>query len=369
MATSNRKLNLRLEADRSAMFDVLAGHGINLESEVLQFASSKLSDDWLVAWASSIFNIRTGRSGTSGVGVAVWAELVQSIFDMKTVLGIDEQIRRLCTSSHEALDTCLVLQVAGRYVREGFSVTFEPNGEGCSDLLVENGSFRSYVEVKRENEQEHKRHMKLQERSAEILERLERQIQTWLEDRELRLEVKFSRTFSSGNVPAITDEIDRRVRGCEHCKEHELNTVANASYVLLKRLDPPHYQKGFQSGIIRVKHPGTPVELVPQNMTVRVIFDWLPNLIALKRRIQKASRQLRKDATKDPEARGFFVMQISRGEAAKDAIMDKYLPSLPSNCLGIVLISALSFVVPRSGLSTEITEIMALAAKSHVVRR
>jgi hypothetical protein len=146
------QLNLRFETDRAAMREVLTGLGILLAPEVLEFAASKLSDDWLLAWASSQFNVRTTRSHKFGIGLGEWAELAQSIFDLKSISGIDEQIRRLCTPSHEALDTCLVLQIAGRYKREGYSIRFEPNGKGCSDLLIQNDSFRSYVEVKREND-------------------------------------------------------------------------------------------------------------------------------------------------------------------------------------------------------------------------
>jgi hypothetical protein len=52
--------------------------------------------------------------------------------------------------------------------------------------------------------------MSIQQRSAEILERLDPQLRTWVEDRDLRVELKFSRLFSSGTVIAITEEIARR---------------------------------------------------------------------------------------------------------------------------------------------------------------
>lgn len=368
-AASGRKLNLRLEVDRSAIVEVLTEQGINLKSDVVQFASSSLSDDWLIAWASSQFNVRTTKSGTSAIGLAVWAELVKSIFEMRAVPRIHEQIRRLCTPSHEALDTCLVLQVAGGYARQGFSISFEPNGHGCNDLLIDNGSFRSYIEVKRENEQDHQRHLSVLRLSGEILGRLEPRIRTWLEDSDLRLEVKFSTLITSGTVIAITDEIDREVRVCEEGRERVLKTVPDARYVLLKRLCPPYYEKGIRSGTILVKQAGTPAEVVPQNMPVLVVFNWLPNLAALKWRIQKASRQLKNDTAADREAQGFFVMQVSHGEAAKEAVISRYFSSLPVNCLGIVLLSSLGFVIPRSGLSTEITDIMALAATPRISRR
>jgi hypothetical protein len=40
-------------------------------------------------------------------------------------------------------------------------------------------------------------------------------------------------------------------------------------------------------GIIRVKQPGTPVQVLPKNMSIQVVFDWRPNLDALKQRIRK----------------------------------------------------------------------------------
>jgi hypothetical protein len=364
MAPSDRKLDLRVDADRSSMLDVLAEHRIHLESDVLLFASSKLSEDWLVAWASSMFNIRTSRTGTFGIGIAVWIELVQSIYDMKVVPGIDEQIRRLCIPSHEALDTCLVLQIAGRYARGGLPVRFEPNGRGCSDLLIQKDNHRFYVEVKRENEQDHKRFMSIQRRSDEILGQLEPQLRTWLEDRNLRFEVKFSRSFSSSSVVAITQEIVRQLPLCEVGKEGVLSAMRDASYVLLQRQNPPHFQKGIHKGLIRVKQPGTPVQISPENMPVTVIFDWTPNLGALRTRIQKASRQLKNDAARDPGTLGFFVMQVSHGEAAKDAIVSRYFSSLPLNCLGIVVLSDPGFLIPVSGLSMEIVDTMAVAAKA-----
>ncbi len=365
MAPSNQKLDLRVDAGRSAMLDVLAKYRVRLAPEALEFASSKLSEYWLVLWPLDIFSVPTSQKGKTGIGVTVWAELVQGIYDMRAAPGIDEQIRRLCVPSHEALDTCLVLQVAGRYARQGVSVSFEPNGRGCSDLLIESDNYRFYIEVKRENEQEHNRFMSIQQRSDEILGELEPQMQPWLKERNLRLEVKFSRSFSSGSVVAIKNEIVRQSLFCEVGKECVLSAMRGASYVLLQRQDPPFYPKGFRKGIIHLEQPGTPVQLSPENMPITVVFDRMPNLHALKWRIQKASRQLKNDTARDARAIGFFVMQVSHGEAAKDAIVSTYFSSVPLNCLGIVLLSDQSFLIPISGLSPEIAEIMAVAAKPY----
>jgi hypothetical protein len=364
MAPSAQKLDLRVDADRSTMLDVLAKRRIRLNSDVLRFASSKLSEDWLVLSPLDIFSIRTSRTGKFGIGVEVWAQLVQAIYDMRAVPGIDEQIRRLCIPSHEALDTCLLLQVAGRYARVGLSVRFEPNGKGCSDLLIQNESCRFYVEVKRENEQDHKRFMSIKRCSDEILGKLDPQMRTWLEERNLRLEVKFSRAFSSGSVVAITDEIVRQVGLCVIGKECVISAMRGASYVLLRCQHPPFFQKGIRKGIIRVKQAGTPVQISPENMPVLVVFDWTLNLSALKARIQNASRQLKNDAARDPGTLGFFVMQVSHGEAAKEAITGRYFSSLPRNCVGIVLLADLSFLIPVSGLSSNVAAIMTVAAKA-----
>src|ERR1019366_288037 len=178
LTPAKRKLltcKLPLADDRAEILALLTQQGIALQPTALDFAASQLSEDWLVAWvmwASAIFNIRTEKY-KFGVWLATWAEIVSTIFDIKNVAGIGEQIRRLCLPAHEALDTSLAIRVAGRCVRRGFTVSFEPNGEGCSDLLVESSSFRSYVEIKRQNKEEHKRLSSAQGLSDEVLGCLE----------------------------------------------------------------------------------------------------------------------------------------------------------------------------------------------------
>jgi hypothetical protein len=176
MPSPEGKFDLREAADRSEIFAVLAEHQIALGHDALGFALSVLPEDWLVAWVmphSPTFNIRTAENYRTGIPLATWAEIVSSIFDLRGAVGIREQIRRLGLPFHEALDTSLAIRVAGRYARRGFTVHFEPNGHGCSDLLVENSLHRSYIEVKRENEGEHKRSLSIQAASNEILGCLE----------------------------------------------------------------------------------------------------------------------------------------------------------------------------------------------------
>jgi hypothetical protein len=168
---------------------------------------------------------------------------------MRNVVGVGEQIRRLNLRSHEVLDTAFAVRIAGRYVNSGYTVRFEPNGNGCSDLLIENGVFRSYVEIKRENEQEHDRWQRINKITQAVLGDLEPRIRSWLEDRELRLEVKFSRLFSDATVHAIGEEIDRRVPTLNICDEQLLNTVPQSRYMVLPRLHEPFYEKGVHTAV------------------------------------------------------------------------------------------------------------------------
>lgn len=360
MASSESKLDLRLAEDRSEILTLLTEQMVRLEPDALEFAVSVLSEVWLVAWVmwgSPIFNIRTARKANSAISLATWAEVVSSIFEMRGVPGTPEQIRRLCLPSHEALDTGLAIRIAGRYARRGFAINFEPNGKGCSDLLIESSTFRSYVEIKRENESDHKRSFSIKALSNEVLERLDL-LRDWLEDNELRIEVKFSKLFSNSVVPAIATEIEGQCRRAEVRTETSINAVQGSRYIVLPRLDAPFYKKGIHSGAIIGR--GKVVQIVPQNMPILVIFDWRHNRVALKERIRKASGQLRNDAAKDTDAQGFLVLEGSHGEAAQKTIKSSF-SLLPVNCLGVVLLSDQVYVVPRSDVSEEITRIMGFA--------
>src|SRR5580704_11296518 len=133
MAISGRKLDVRVADDRAEIMEVFARGGIDVRPDVFDFAASHFSEDWLVLWAAHIFNIRTSKDGgRSGVQLGEWVDLVQAAFSMQSTPGIAEQMRRLRIESHEALDTSLVVRVAGRYVSRRFRAIFEPNGEGCS---------------------------------------------------------------------------------------------------------------------------------------------------------------------------------------------------------------------------------------------
>ena len=258
---------------------------------------------------------------------------------MRDLAGIEDQIRRLNIPSHEALDTDLVLRVAGRYHRSGFNIVFEANGKGCSDLLIEGHGFRSYAEVKRENLLDHKHQASVKRASLAFLAGAEPEIRSWLEDRELRMELKFSRSFSPSIVSTVIEELRAR---------------------RIPRAPVPFFRKGMHTGHIIVKEPGTPVPVAPQNMPILVVFDWLPNLKALKKRLKKASMLMRGDASMDPGAQGFIVLEMSHGELAKDAIVEHF-SLLPTNCLGVVLLSDSSYLVPRSDLSAESAKALMVA--------
>ena len=360
MPSPEGKFDLRQAVDRAEIFAVLAEHRIALGHDALDFALSVLPEDWLVAWVmpySPMFNIRTAENYRTGIPLATWAEIVSSIFNLRAAVGIREQIRRLGLPSHEALDTSLAIRVAGRYARRGFTVHFEPNGHGCSDLLVENTLYRSYIEVKRENEVEHRRSLSIQAVSNEILGRLE-PLYHWLQDNELRVEIKFSRLFSAGTVAAIVAEVDGQVRHAETLRELPINAVLGSRYIVLPRLQTSFYKKGIHT--CHIIGTGTTVQLIPQNMPIQVVFDWRQNREALKRRIRKASRQLTEDARKDSGAQGFMVLEGSHGEAAQETIKDS-LSLLPANCIGVVLLSDQSCAIPRLGVSDELARMMAFA--------
>ena len=120
-------------------------------------------------------------------------------------------------------------------------MSFEPNGEGCSDLLVESSSFRSYVEIKRQNKEEHKRLSSAQGLSNEVLGCLE-PLYPWLQGNELRLEVKFSMLLSSSVVPAILAEIERQVRHAVIRTELPISSVpGEGRYIVLPKLEVPFY--------------------------------------------------------------------------------------------------------------------------------
>jgi hypothetical protein len=92
-------------------------------------------------------------------------------------------------------------------------------------------------------------------------------------------------------------------------------------------------------------------------------FDMRVNLQALGRRVKIAGKQLERDLKKDPNSRGFIVLEIDYGgQRASEAIEARFLGSLQQRCLGIALISDYSCIVYDDPLADRDLEIMIFAA-------
>jgi len=151
------------------------------------------------------------EKGEVGLSLTQWAELVESLYRLRDNPGINEQVRRLCFASHERLDTALVVVVAGRYKTRAWEVAFEANGSGCSDLRVSNEDRQFYVEVKRENIQDHDRYNTFSANASAVVEGLFSVLGEWLDRNNLRVEVKLSRGFSPSLVTKICGELRTKV--------------------------------------------------------------------------------------------------------------------------------------------------------------
>jgi RNase P protein component len=152
-------------------------------------------------------------------------------------------------------------------------------------------------------------------------------------------------------------EVDGQVRQAETLRVLPINAVPEGRYIVLPRSRPSFY-KGIRTATII--GTGAVVQGVPQNMPIHVVFDSKHNRDALKQRIRKAFRQLRNDTVKDCDARGFVVVEGSHGEAARETIKNSF-SCMPANCLGVVLLSDSGCVIPRSGVSGEVAQMMAFA--------
>lgn len=346
-------LDLRRTEDRETFSAFLTAQGIALEPAAVEFAASNLHDDWLVGIWPIVLNLWSSVSGKRVIPLSAWAETLASIYEMREVAGIQEQIRRLGIDSHEAFDTVLVIKLAVKYHRAGYGVAFEPNGEGCSDLSIDGRGFRLYCEVKRENPMEHQRLKSVQRASQAVLNSArEREIVRWLEDRDLRLEIRFSRSFANDVAEAVVREIKDRIGDSEVNREENLQSVAGSRWIVLRRSDPEFFRPAIRSGQIEIKQSNVPVQIATHNMPVVVAFDRKPNLQALLRRARKAGRQLESDKAKDPHAMGFIVLETSHGELARDAITENF-GNFPSNCIAVVVRSDVSTMVARDGTSGE----------------
>jgi hypothetical protein len=361
MPTAIPRLDMNRQEHVQELLGLLANRNIEVDPAAVAHACKVLTDDWLtLSRAFLLCSLTIGSKRITNVSLFHWVEIVQSLFELRSVRGIEEQSRRLRLPSHERLDTALVIIIAGRYQQRGFNVSFEPNGSGCSDLLLE-GKSRIYVEVKRENVQEHQSPAHRQACAFRISEVLSRSLVPWLDQSERRLEVMFSTGFSLSLVDRICDELMHKSRSVAVGDEQPLTAAKGSQFVVLEKQGESHFQKGVFTGCITIKQAGVPVQVIPANMPVRIGFDWRLNLRAIGRLIKKASLQLTNDLSRDGDARGFIVLEALGGDRLLKAIIERTFPGLPNCCMGITMISDPGYVIPREKLAAEFVDLMGWA--------
>ena len=225
------QLFLRNKADVDGLLNVVGDHGLAMTREAVEYARDILSDDWLILFAigqNCICNLSIGKSGTVGLALPQWAEVVESLYALRGAEGIAEQARRLRVPAHERLDTAFAVTVAGRYKYKSWSVAFEPNGKGCSDLQLVQENKTFYVEVKRENIQDHVRANNFRANATAILNALLPSLSEWLEKNDCRIQVKFPRGLSQTLVVRILlfHRINnlRRINPCEGFDSHPVRS-------------------------------------------------------------------------------------------------------------------------------------------------
>jgi hypothetical protein len=362
------QLFLRNKADVDVLLNVAADHGLAMTRDAVECAREMLSDDWLTLFAMSrncICDLSIGKSGSVGYSLPQWAEVAESLYALRSAEGITEQARRLRVPAHERLDTAFAVTVAGRYKSRGWGVTFEPNGKGCSDLQLAQESRNFYVEVKRENTQEHVRSNNFHSNANAILSALPPALSEWLDKNDCRIQVKFPRGLSHSLVTRICNELSANVPHAPIGVVRSLTLPRGSEFVLLHRDSDQHYRMGFV-GRIMLK-AGVPVQLNdPRNTPVQIGFDWPPNLSAIRALIKKANRQLQNDATLSSGTTGFIVMQARGGEQLAMAIEQRFLRNFPPCCSGVTLVSEIPFesgqIVCRDAVDAKTLEVMSYAA-------
>ena len=362
--TSRRdhELNLLRDEDRRTLYEFLATRHQKIDPAAIEFALSRFAEHWLVGQWPPMLSLWVSASGSWHIPFDIWIRTITSVYGMRNAEGIEEQIRRLGLRSHEHLDTELVIRIASKYHRAGFEVAFEPNKEGCSDFSIRGRGLHLYSEVKRENRTEHKR-VKSIMTASQAVQTAALEIIRWLEDRSLRAEIWFSRSFPENVAKTIVREITTSIYRLEIRREQEINALPGSRYVLIPRSDPEFYTSAIRSAQIEIKQTGVPVQLAVQNMPIVVAFDPKPNLSALMKRVRKAGKQLRNDGLKDPSAQGFIVAETSHGELAQGEIA-KNFENLPLNCLGVIVLSNVSAVLARENVTTEILEVLSIAGET-----
>jgi hypothetical protein len=361
------QLFLRNKADVDGLLNVVGDHGLAMTREAVEYARDILSDDWLILFAigqNCICNLSIGKSGTVGLALPQWAEVVESLYALRGAEGIAEQARRLRVPAHERLDTAFAVTVAGRYKYKSWSVAFEPNGKGCSDLQLVQENKTFYVEVKRENIQDHVRANNFRANATAILNALLPSLSEWLEKNDCRIQVKFPRGLSQTLVVRICNELSAKVPHAPIGVVQSLTLPQGSEFVLLRRDSEQHYKMGF-IGRIMMK-AGVPVQADdPRNSPVQIGFDWPTNLSAIRALLKKANQQLQNDAALSSGAAGFIVMQSRGGEQLGKVIEERFLRNFPLCCLGVTLVSEFPFdnaqIVYRDGVDAKTLEVMSYA--------
>lgn len=166
--------------------------------------------------------------------------------------------------------------------------------------------------MKRENIQDHVRSNNFRANASAILNGLSPVLTDWLEKNDCRIQVKFPRGLSQSLVKRICNELGAKVPHALIGDVQTLTLPQGSEFVMLRRDSEQHYRMGF---IGRIMVKGVPVQANdPRNSPVQIVFDWPPNLGAVRALIKKANRQLQNDAALSSGIAGFIVMQSRGGE-------------------------------------------------------
>jgi hypothetical protein len=224
-----------------------------------------------------------------------------------------------------------------------------------------------YVEVKRENAQDHVRSSNFRENAHAIFDALPSALMEWLQNHDCRIQVKFPHGLSHTLVTKICTELNAKVPHAPLGVEQSLTLPRGSKFVLLRRESEQHYKMGFIGRIML--QAGVAVQANdPRNMPVQIGFDWPPNLNAIKKLIKTATRQLQNDSALTSDTAGFVVLQARGGEQLARMIEERFLCNFPRCCLGLVLVPETPFgngqIVLQDNLDVETLEVMSYAAQT-----
>src|SRR5438876_7265171 len=114
MPLLTRNFDVRSSEDRQELLRILASTGTYIEESAIEFAIAQLTDDWFGLKTLDICPLVITKSGSFGaIHIFEWATLLRYLYEFRNHKRIEDQIRRLRLSSHEKIDTILVILVAG----------------------------------------------------------------------------------------------------------------------------------------------------------------------------------------------------------------------------------------------------------------